>query len=65
MRGILIGFALGVACLQQQAELPGVAVICALVRMFGSACAIAFYLPRFRAASLITAALIVGFGYAA
>ncbi|SAL64921.1 DNA internalization-related competence protein ComEC/Rec2 [Caballeronia udeis] len=65
MRGILIGFALGVACLQQQAALPGVAVICALVLMFGSACAIAFYLPRFRAASLIAAALVVGFGYAA
>jgi len=65
VRGILIGFALGVACLQQQAELPGVAVICVLVLMFGFVCAIAFYLPRFRAASLIVAALVVGFSYAA
>ena len=65
MRGILIGFAVGVACLQQQAALPGVAVICALVLMFGFACAIAFCLPRFRAPSLIAAALVVGFGYAA
>ena len=53
MRGILIGFAVGVACLQQQAALPGVAVICALVLMFGFACAIAFCLPRFRAPSLM------------
>ncbi|QIE23325.1 Competence protein [Caballeronia sp. SBC1] len=65
MRGILIGFALGIACLQQQAVLPGALFLWALLLMLGLAGALAVYFPRFRAASLIAAALIVGFGYAA
>jgi competence protein ComEC len=65
VRGILIGFALGIACLQQQAALPGVYVACALVLMLGLVCALAFCFRRFRAVSMITAAFVVGFGYAA
>ena len=65
MRGILIGFALGIACLQQQAVLPGRLVWCALLLLLALTCALAVCRPRFRIASLIAAALIVGFGYAA
>jgi len=65
VRGILIGFALGIACLQQQAVLPGGLVLCALLLVLGLACALAVCFPRCRAVSLITAAFIVGFGYAA
>jgi len=65
VRGILIGFALGIACLQQQAALPGVYVACALVLMLGLVCALAFCFRRFRAVFMITAAFVVGFGYAA
>ena len=65
MRGILIGFALGIACLQQQAVLPGALVWWALLLLLGLACALAFCFPRFRAVSLIAAALVIGFGYAA
>ena len=65
MRGILIGFALGIACLQQQAVLPGALILWVLLLLLGLACALAVCFPRFRAVSLIAAALIVGFGYAA
>jgi competence protein ComEC len=65
VRGILIGFALGIACLQQQAVLPGALVSWALLFLLGIACTLAVCFPRFRAASLIAAALVIGFGYAA
>jgi len=65
VRGILIGFALGIACLQQQAVLPGALVLWALLFLLGIACTLAVCFPRFRAASLIAAALVIGFGYAA
>jgi competence protein ComEC len=65
VRGILIGFALGIACLQQQAVLPGRLVWCVLLTMLGLASGLAVCFPRFRAASLIAAALVIGFGYAA
>ena len=65
MRGILIGFALGIACLQQQAVLPGALFLWALLPLLGLACALAVCFQRCRLVSLITAALIVGFGYAA
>ncbi|MEA3104262.1 MAG: competence protein ComEC [Caballeronia mineralivorans] len=65
MRAILIGFALGIACLQQQAALPDVYAACALVLMLGLACALAFCFRQFRAVSTIAAACVVGFGYAA
>jgi competence protein ComEC len=65
VRGILIGFALGIACLQQQAVLPGAPVWWGLLLLLGIACALAIRFIRFRAALLIAAALVVGFGYAA
>jgi competence protein ComEC len=57
----LIGFALGIAWLQQQAALPGALVLCALV--LASAFSLCF--ERLRVASLFAAAFVVGFGYAA
>ena len=65
MRGILIGFALGIAWLQQQAVLPSTLVLWALLLLLGIACALAVCFPQFRLALLIAAALIIGFGYAA
>jgi competence protein ComEC len=58
---MLIGFALGVAWLQQQAVLPGFIVLCALV--LASALSLCF--RRLRVASLFVAAFIAGFSYAA
>lgn len=60
MRGILIGFALGIAWLQQQAVLPGLPVLCGLVL----ASAASLCVRRLRVASLFAAAFVVGFGYA-
>jgi competence protein ComEC len=61
----LIGFALGIAYLQQQAVLPGRFAWCALLTMLGLASALAICFQRCRLASLIAVALIIGFGYAA
>jgi competence protein ComEC len=57
----LIGFALGIAWLQQQAVLPGVPVLGALV--IASAFSLCF--RRLRVAWLFAAAVIAGFAYAA
>lgn len=65
MRGMLIGFALGIVWLQRQAALPGVWVICAAACAVACACTLSVYLPRWRYACLISAAFIVGFSYAA
>src|ERR1700712_3417255 len=62
---MLIGFALGIVWLQQQAALPGVLFNCAALCALASACALSFYLPRWRTACLIAAAFILGFTYAA
>ncbi|MGX7002683.1 DNA internalization-related competence protein ComEC/Rec2 [Caballeronia sp. KNU42] len=65
MRGILIGFALGIVCLQQQAVLPSALILWALFLLLGLACVLAVCFPTLRLAWLIAAALIIGFGYAA
>ncbi|WP_031363909.1 DNA internalization-related competence protein ComEC/Rec2 [Caballeronia sordidicola] len=65
MRAILIGFALGIVCLQQQAVLPSALVLWALLLLLGLACALAVCFPQLRLVSLIAASLIIGFGYAA
>ncbi|KQR90170.1 competence protein ComEC [Burkholderia sp. Leaf177] len=65
MRGMLIGFALGIVWLQQQAALPGVLIICSCLCVFACCCTLAYCVPRWRSASVICAAFIVGFGYAA
>ena len=65
MRGMLIGFALGIVWLQQQAALPGVLVICAFLCVFACCCTLACWVPRWRNASLACAVFVVGFGYAA
>jgi competence protein ComEC len=58
---MLIGFALGIAWLQQQAMLPGLFALCALVLVSG----ISLCFRRLRVASLFAAAFVVGFSYAA
>jgi competence protein ComEC len=60
-RGVLIGFALGVGWLQQQAVLPGWGEWIALCAVFCGACALACRNRR----ALLVAACAVGFGYAA
>lgn len=49
--------------MQQQAALPGVYGACALVLVFGLACAPVVCVPQFRAVSMIEAACVAGFGY--
>lgn len=64
MRVILIGFAIGIAWLQQQAVLPGVALMCILLlALLAFACAAVFV--RFRRSALVCVALIAGFMYGA
>jgi len=77
VRLILIGFALGIAWLQQQAVLPGAFVLCALALLVACACLLAWLstrdsallsaivLRRVRVASLFVAAFSVGFAYGA
>jgi competence protein ComEC len=61
VRGVLIGFALGVYWLQQQAALPGSSAWVAWCAAFCCACALA----RRHRAALLMAAFAFGFGYAA
>jgi competence protein ComEC len=65
VRGMLIGFALGIVWLQQQAALPGMLFSCATLCALACVCAFSIYLPRWRNACLIAAAFILGFTYAA
>ncbi|SAL16250.1 DNA internalization-related competence protein ComEC/Rec2 [Caballeronia telluris] len=61
VRGVLIGFALGVGWLQQQAALPGWGEWFGLCVVFCCACVLA---RRYRGA-LLAGAFVFGFGYAA
>ncbi|MDR5793417.1 DNA internalization-related competence protein ComEC/Rec2 [Caballeronia sp. LZ008] len=65
MRAILLGFALGVWWLQQQARLPDVIAWCACCTAFVIAIASGAIEPRARIASLALAACALGFAYAA
>ncbi|WP_321794533.1 DNA internalization-related competence protein ComEC/Rec2 [Caballeronia sp. J97] len=65
MRAILLGFALGVWWLQQQARLPDGIVWCACSATFVVATALGTMTPRVRIASFALAACALGFAYAA
>ncbi|SPB16855.1 DNA internalization-related competence protein ComEC/Rec2 [Caballeronia novacaledonica] len=65
MRAILLGFALGVWALQQQARLPDGAVWSALCVAFVVAMMLGVTKPRVRIASFAIGACALGFGYAA
>ncbi|KDR28149.1 DNA internalization-related competence protein ComEC/Rec2 [Caballeronia zhejiangensis] len=65
MRAILLGFALGVWWLQQQARLPDVIAWCACCTAFVIAIASGAIEPRARIASFALAACALGFAYAA
>ncbi|BAN23575.1 DNA internalization-related competence protein ComEC/Rec2 [Caballeronia insecticola] len=65
MRAILLGFALGIAWLQQQARLPGLGVWLACGAVFLLAITLGLARPRVRIAGFATAACALGFAYAA
>ncbi|KXV16358.1 competence protein ComEC [Caballeronia megalochromosomata] len=65
MRAILLGFALGVWGLQQQARLPDVIVWLACCAAFAVAISLGAMKPRVRIASFAMAACALGFAYAA
>ncbi|SAL56291.1 DNA internalization-related competence protein ComEC/Rec2 [Caballeronia cordobensis] len=65
MRAILLGFALGVWGLQQQARLPDGVAWCACCAVFFAALGLSAMKPRVRTVSLAIAACAAGFAYAA
>ncbi|SAL37571.1 DNA internalization-related competence protein ComEC/Rec2 [Caballeronia peredens] len=65
MRAILLGFALGIGCLQQQARLPGLIVWLACCASFLLAMMLGTLKPRLRIAGFTCAACALGFAYAA
>ncbi|MDR5809441.1 ComEC/Rec2 family competence protein [Caballeronia sp. LZ019] len=63
VRAMLLGFALGVGWLQQQARLPGLLLCCVAVCIALSAGGIAR--RRFGSSAFVIAAVVAGFAYAA